>query len=155
MEVKILSLFTFCMLNILIFEHLNKSRTLLYKYKRRNSLVFHAYIYLARGCERCCTFHYLSWTDSIKPGLQFSFFILVWLLSRDRLFTRISPHWKSWKSRNAQHVNNLNMRRYLITFNIHEWTDPASVNTFYLCTIKMLLRPNVPLKEHYFSETCF
>ena len=52
---------------------------------------------------RCCTFNYLSWTDfhylswtdfhylswtvSIKPGLQFSFFILVWLLSRDQLFT--------------------------------------------------------------------
>ena len=39
--------------------------------------------------ERCCNFHYISCTDSIKPGLQFSFFILVWLLSRDRIFTRI------------------------------------------------------------------
>ena len=29
-------------------------------------------------------------TDSIRPSLQFSFFILlIWLLSRDRLFTRI------------------------------------------------------------------
>ena len=28
-------------------------------------------------------------TDSIKPGLQFSFFILGWFLSRDQLFTRI------------------------------------------------------------------
>ena len=35
-----------------------------------------------------CTFHYLSLTDSIKPGLQFSFFILVWLLSWNRLFTK-------------------------------------------------------------------
>ena len=34
--------------------------------------------------ERCCTFHYLSWTDSIKPSLQFSFLYFEWLLSRDR-----------------------------------------------------------------------
>ena len=27
------------------------------------------------GRERCCTFHNLSWTDSIKPSLQFSFFL--------------------------------------------------------------------------------
>ena len=26
-------------------------------------------------CERCCTFHYLSRIDSIKPDLHFSFFI--------------------------------------------------------------------------------
>ena len=33
-------------------------------------------------------------TDSLKPGLWFSFFILVWLLSRDLLFTRIfTPLW--------------------------------------------------------------
>ena len=44
----------------------------------------------SRGRERCCTFHYLSWTDSIKTGLQFSFFTLVWSLSMDRLFTRIN-----------------------------------------------------------------
>ena len=44
---------------------------------------------LLGGHERCCTFQYLSWTDSVKPSLQFSFFILVWLLSRGRLFTRI------------------------------------------------------------------
>ena len=24
--------------------------------------------------ERCCTFHYISWTDSIQPGLQFASF---------------------------------------------------------------------------------
>ena len=30
-------------------------------------------------------FHYLSWTNSIKPSLHISFFILVWFLSRDLL----------------------------------------------------------------------
>ena len=35
--------------------------------------------------KRCCTFHYLSWTDSIKSNLQFPF-ILVWLLSRNKRF---------------------------------------------------------------------
>ena len=61
---------------------------------------------LAGGHERCCTFHYLSWTDSIKPGLQFSLFILVWLLSRDRLFTRMvrSP---LFESRCKFHARNL------------------------------------------------
>ena len=41
--------------------------------------------YRFRGRDRCCTFHYLSRTDSIKPSLQFSFLYIVWLLSRDRL----------------------------------------------------------------------
>ena len=42
--------------------------------------------------------HYLSWTDSIKLSLQFSFFILFCLLLRDRLlpdfFIFITAVWK-------------------------------------------------------------
>ena len=30
----------------------------------------------ARGRERCCTFHYLSWTDSINPSLKLLYIIV-------------------------------------------------------------------------------
>ena len=43
----------------------------------------------ARGRERCCTFHYLSRTDSIKPNLQFSFVNFGLLALEGSTFTRI------------------------------------------------------------------
>ena len=43
-----------------------------------------------RCSERCCTFHYLSCTDSIVCNIHL--FILVWLFSRDQLLTRIFLH---------------------------------------------------------------
>ena len=45
---------------------------------------------LKRGSEWSCTFHYLSWTDSIKPSLQFSFLYFGFFALEWSTFTRIS-----------------------------------------------------------------
>ena len=41
------------------------------------------------GHERCCTFHYLSWTDLIKPSIQFSFLDFALVPLEGYTFTRL------------------------------------------------------------------
>ena len=45
--------------------------------------------------QRCCTFHYLLWTYSIKRVCNFHLLILVWLLSR-KIFLCFKCQYRKW-----------------------------------------------------------
>ena len=65
------------------------------------------------GRERCCTFLYLSWRDSMKPSLQFSFLYFGLVALEGRLFTRIFIAIDQW-------VKILSKKRNIwITYSIH------------------------------------